>query len=109
MTDHDIDARLSALFAKDPPIADPAFSERVVALAAYEQAERRARRRAYRRVASETTALAAVLATFALLARAAPVAANLGDSVPLASPAMLGIAMLGLWALVGLRPAVAGR
>jgi hypothetical protein len=109
MTETDIDARLAALFAETPPAPDPAFSERVVALAAYEQAERRARGRAFRRVASETVALIAVLATFAVLARATPAAAAFGDTLPLASPAMLGVAMLGLWALVGLRPAAAGR
>lgn len=109
MTDTDLDARLSALFADGPPVPDPAFSERIVALAAYDQAERRARGRAFRRVASETVALIAVLATFAILARAAPGAVEFGDTLPLASPAMLGVAMLGLWALVGLRPAATGR
>lgn len=109
MTEHDIDARLSQLFAQPPPTADMEFADRIVALAAYDQAERRVRVRAYSRVATETFALIAVLATFALLASAAPVAADLGDTIPLASPAMLGVAMLGLWALVGLRPAAAGR
>ena len=106
---NDIDARLTLLFAEHPPAPDPAFSDRVIMLAAYEQAERRARRRALRRLASETMALVAVLAAFALLARAGPVAADVGDTVPLASPAMLGLAMLALWAIVGTRPAAASR
>ena len=59
--------------------------------------------------AAETLALVAVVATFAILASAAPEAAAFGDTLPLASPAMLGVAMLGLWALVGVRPAAAGR
>lgn len=111
MNEHDVDARLHALFAEPPSAPNPAFSERVIALAAYEQAERRARRRAMRRAASETLALIAVLATFALLARAGPAAADFGDTIPLASPAMFGLAMLGLWAwaVVGFRPAAAGR
>ncbi|HVM38025.1 MAG TPA: hypothetical protein VM265_06535 [Sphingomicrobium sp.] len=109
MNEQDVDARLRALLAERPPAPDPAFSDRVIGLAAFEQAERRARRRAVRRLASETLALVAVLATFALLARAGPVAADLGDTIPLASPAMLGLAMLVLWALVGFRPAAAGR
>lgn len=109
MTDHDIDAQLCKLFAEEPPAADAAFADRVVALAAYDQAARRTRRRALRRAASDSLALVAVVATFALLARAAPVAADLGDTIPLTSPAMLGVAMIGLWSLVGLRPAAAGR
>lgn len=106
MNEHEVNARLHALFAEPPSAPNPAFSERVIALAAYEQTERRARRRAVRRVASETLALISVLATFALLARAGPVAADFGDTIPLASPAMLGLAMLGLWAwaVVGFRP-----
>jgi hypothetical protein len=109
MNEHDVDARLKALFAERPLAPDPAFSDRVIVLAAYEQAERGARRRAAHRLASETVALMAVLATFALLARAGPEAADLGGTIPLASPAMLGLAMLALWALVGFRPAAAGQ
>lgn len=109
MTDNDIDVRLSALFADDPPVPDPAFSERIVALAAYDRAERRSRARALRRIATETVALTAVLATFAILARAAPTAVEFGDTLPLTSPALLGLAMLVLWAIVGIRPTAAGR
>ena len=52
MTDDDLDARLAALFADTPAVPNVAFGDRVLALAAYDQAERRARRRAYRRVGS---------------------------------------------------------
>jgi hypothetical protein len=105
MNDHEVDARLKVLFAQQTPAADPAFSDRVILLAAWEQAERRARRRAVRRLTSEALGLIAVLAAFALLARAGPAAADAGDTIPLASPAMLGLAMLVLWLLVGFRPA----
>lgn len=107
MKEQDVDAALKALFAEPEPAPDPAFSERVIGLAAWEQIAARARRRARRRLTSEALALVAVLASFILLARAGPGAADLRD-VPLASPAMLGLAMLGLWAAVALRPA-AGR
>lgn len=109
MKEHDVDARLKALFAAPPSAPDPAFSERVIALAAYEQVQRRTRRVAVRRLASETLALIAVLSTFVLLARRGPAAADLGDTISLASPSMLGLAMLGLWSLVAFRPAAAGR
>ena len=109
MTDHDIDAQLCKLFAEEPPVPDPAFSERIVALAAYDRAERRSRTRAFRRIAIETVGLTAVLATFAILARAAPTAVEFGDTLPLASPALLGLAMLVMWTIVGIRPAAAGR
>ena len=105
MNEHDVDARLKALFAERPPAPDPAFSDRVIVLAGFEQIERRARRRAVRRVASETLALIVVVATFALLARAGPEAADLGETLPIASPAMLGLAMLALWAVAAFRPA----
>ena len=109
MNEHDVDARLKALFDEPPPAADPAFSDRVIRLTAFEQTRRQARRRAVRRVTSETLALIAVLATFALLARTGPVVADLGGTIPLASPAMLGLAIVGLWAFVGFRPAASGR
>jgi hypothetical protein len=109
MTEQDLDARLAGLFADTPVVSNPAFTERVLALAAYDQAQRRARTRALRRIARETVALTAVLATFAILARAAPGAVELGDTLPLTSPAMLGVAMLGLWALVAVRPAASER
>jgi len=108
MTDDEIDARLAALMAEPAPAPDPAFADHVVALARFDLARRRARRRALARVGREALALVAVLATFALLARlpSGPVA-GAGDALPLASPAMLGVILLGLWALVVNRPSPA--
>lgn len=102
MTQDALDARLSALLTEPEPAADPAFAERIVALAAHDLAVRRWRRRALARVGREAAGLAAVLAAFAALAGLGE-AAGLGDLVPLGSPAMLGLAMLGLWGLVALR------
>ena len=109
MTDEEIDARLAALLAEPAPAPDPVFADRIVALARFDLASRRARRRSFARIGREAAALAAVLVTFALLARApAGAAAGIGDAVPLASPAMLGVTLLALWALVANRqPAAA--
>ena len=73
------------------------FSERVVALAALEAGA--SRRRDSSAIAGEALALAAILIAFAALARFAPV----GDVVPLASPAMIGLMLLGTWLAVGVR------
>ena len=43
MNEDDFDARLKALLAEPPGIPDPAFSDRIMALAAYEQAYQIAR------------------------------------------------------------------
>lgn len=109
MSEHEVDARLRALFNEQPAVADPAFSDRIIALAAYDRTVRRARQRVVHRTISETLALMTVLVTFILLARAAPASTAFGDTIPLASPAMLGLAMLVLWALVSIRPAAIGR
>jgi hypothetical protein len=106
MTD-DIDRRLAALLAEPPLSPDPDFAARVVALAAYDLSIARKRKRAIAQVAIEALGLAAVLASFVLLARMVPESAGLGDAVPFGSPAMIGVALLGLWALVGSRPATA--
>ena len=103
----DVDRRLAALLAAPPLSPDPDFTARVIALAAYDLAVARKRKRAILQVAKEALGLAAVLASFALLARLVPDSAGLGDAVPLGSPAMIGVALLGLWALVGGRPATA--
>jgi hypothetical protein len=109
MTYNDLDARLAALLAEPMPAPDPGFTSRIVALAAHDLAVRRARRRAFQRIAGEAFALAAVITAFALLARSAPDAAGFGEAVALANPALLGLAMLSLWGLVGLRPAASWR
>jgi hypothetical protein len=106
MTD-DIDRRLAGLLAAHSPEPDPAFADRVVALASFELTLRASRRRTIAQLVKEAAALGAVLLSFALLARTAPESAGFGDAVPLGSPAMLGVAVLALWALTGARSAKA--
>ena len=106
MTHDPMDARLAALLTDRPAVPDRAFADRVVALAAHDLAVRRWQRTAIARVGRETLALVAVLVAFVLLARATPAS---GGMVPLASPAMLGLAMLLLWGVVAVRPAPARR
>lgn len=110
MTD-EIDSRLAALFDKAVPPPNSAFAERVVALAAYDQAVRAARRRAFARVGKEALALTAIFASFAFLARHAPGAAGagLGDSISLGSEAMLGLVALLIGSVAAARPGVAVR
>ena len=104
MTDPDIDLRLKALFAEPAPGRDPAFANRIVALAAYDLALRRARRRSLARLMGEAAGLSAILTAFVMLARLpAPALAGLGETLPLASPAMLGIALLAMWSLISVR------
>ena len=99
----DLDRRLAALFDAPPPPADQDFTARVVALAEHDLSFRRARRRALAQTMREGLALAAVLASFVLLARSTD-GAGLSDAVPFGSPAMLGLALLLSWALVASRP-----
>lgn len=98
----DTDARLSALLAHSGPTQpDPAFADRVVALAAHDVAARRARRRGLAQIAREALVLAAVVTSFVLLARAEPMLAGAGNSISLGGPAMMGILALLMWSLVG--------
>jgi hypothetical protein len=94
----DDDTRLAALFDRDE-IADHGFSARVVALATLEDRLAARRHGQVRRIAGEALGLASILAAFAALARSAPV----GDVVPLTSPAMIGLMLLGTWLAVGVR------
>ena len=97
----DVDVRLSALFEELPSPPDPDFAARVIALAAYDSKVRRARRAAVTSVGHEALALVAVLVCFWLLAVKAPgQPAGAGDALPWGSPAMIGVALLALWALV---------
>lgn len=106
MTEADIDARLAELLREaDPTEHDPAFAEKIVSLAASDLARRQWFRRTAVRVGMETAAFGAVLASFTLLARAAPESAGFGDSIPLTSPAMAGLAVLLMWGLTTLSPA----
>lgn len=102
MTDSsDIDIRLAGLLRDhtDAP-TDQAFVDRIIALAGHDLRVRRMRRRAIAQVAREAVALAAVLGAFVLLARIGSNAADFGDMIPLASPAMMGLIMLLVWGLV---------
>jgi hypothetical protein len=102
------DERLSALLAHAAdPEPDPAFAERVVALASYDVKLRRARRRTLVQVGKEALALGTILAAFAFLSEMGP-AAGFGESVPAGSPAMAGLVMLILWAIVAF-PISSGR
>lgn len=104
MTDADLDLRLAELLRDDVAPPSDGFADRVIALAAYDLSRRQWQRRTAVRVGIETLALVAVLAAFALLARLAPDSAGLGDSIPLASPAMAGLVMLAMWAMTSLSP-----
>jgi hypothetical protein len=97
----DVDVRLSALFEELDSSPDPGFAARVIALAAYESRVRRARRAAVILIGREALALLAVLVCFCLLTLQAPgQPVGSGDALPLGSPAMIGVALLALWALV---------
>ena len=106
MTD-DVDRRIAALLAEPPFPADPAFVDRVVALAAYDLAIARSQQRQLVEIGREALALAVVLVSFAMLARLVPDGVGLGDVVPLGSPAMIGLALLALWGVSAARPATA--
>ena len=106
MTD-DLDRRLAALFEAPLPKADADFTVRVMALATYDLSVRRARRRGLVQLTKEAFALAAVLASFVLLARHAPDMAGSSDHLALGSPAMLGLALLALWGITAARSSAA--
>lgn len=107
----DLDRRLAALFAGPDPVPDAAFADRIIALAAHDQAVRVARRRALARVAKEAIALTAIFASFAFLARHAPDAASagFGDSIALGSQAMMGLVALVFGSLAAARPGALSR
>ena len=106
MNDVELDARLAALLRDDSPIEpSDGFTDRVVALAAYDLSQRQWRRRTAFRIGRETLGLVAVLFVFTVLARMAPEGIGPGNIVPLASPAMAGLVMLAMWSVVSLSPA----
>ena len=95
----DTDARIAALFDEALPPADNGFTRRVLALAALEDRLAERRRAVRRQLVIEGAALAGILAAFAALAYFGPAS----DVVPLASPAMAGLLVLGCWLAFGLR------
>lgn len=106
MNNAELDRRLGALLRGPEPAADPGFVDRTIAAARIDRDIRRARRRAWRRAAIECAAGFAVAAAFFLLSQEQ---APLPDGMlSLQGPAMAGLVMLGLWAIVTL-PVSAGR
>jgi hypothetical protein len=107
MNDQELDARLTAFLADpEPLVGDPAFADRVVALAAQEARIRRLRTRAFAQVGWEAIGLLSIIALFVLLARVGP-PAGMGDALPANSPAMFGVVLLLLLGLIGGRGSVA--
>ena len=106
MNDQDIDRQLGLLLRDPDPAPDPAFADRVVAAAAIDRSFREARHRAWRRAVLDCTAAAAVGLAFFLLSQTEH--DSIAGTISLQGPAMAGMIMLGLWAMVAL-PASAGR
>lgn len=100
MNDHDIDRRLGELLRADVPRPDPAFAERVVAVARIEHQLAAARRRAWSRLAADAAAAVALGLTFFLLSQQQ--APGPEGIIPLQGPVMAGLVMLALWGLVSL-------
>lgn len=100
MNDEDVDRRLGALLHANASPPDPAFVDRVVAAAQLELKIREARQRSLRRAAVDCGAAVAVAATFFLLTQAQPPTAD--GIIPLQAPAMAGLIMLAMWAIVAL-------
>ena len=106
MNEADLDRRLGELLRDPSPAADPQFVDRVLAAARIDRELRRARARAWRRVALDCGAAIAVAAAFYLLTQEqAPLADGM---MSLQGPAMAGLVMLALWGLVS-TPMSAGR
>ena len=107
MTDA-LDLELAALLAAPARVPDRRFTERVTQAVLAEERLRAASRRGLRRLAAEAAATVAVLLGYlALGSWHAPAEARL--ELPLTSPAMAAVLLLGLWAAVGLRPRAGSR
>lgn len=107
MNHKEIDRGLGLLLNEPRPVADPAFADRVVAAARLDQAFRRARQRAWQRAALECAAAITVGATFFLLSQTEH--GSIAGTISLFGPAMAGLVMLGLWAMVALPTSVGHR
>jgi hypothetical protein len=97
---NDIDARLAALLAPPDEHPDEYFAARVRRTILAEQSLEAARRSAWRRFAAELAGTAAIVLVFLLLGSGGD-----GEGMLSFGPALAGVAALGLWTLVGLRPA----
>ena len=100
MTDAEIDKRLSALLSDPAATPDSAFVDRVVMAARLDRRIQLNRQRAFRRTLIECGAAIAVAATFYLLSQQQPPFPD--GNMSLMGPAMAGLVMLGLWALIAL-------
>lgn len=100
MNDAELDRRLAALLREPEPAADPTFTDRVLAAARLDREIREVRRRAWRRALIDCGVAIAVAASFYLLTQAQ--APSPDGMIPLQAPAMAGLAMLALWAVVSL-------
>lgn len=105
MSELDIDRRLGILLRDPAPVADAAFADRVVAAAMIDRSFRKSQRRAWRRAAIDCAAAATVGLSFFLLSQTEHEV--IAGTISLEGPAMAGLIMLGLWAMVAL-PAVTG-
>jgi hypothetical protein len=98
MTDPN-DNLLAALLGTPARATDEAFVSQIQALVKYERRQAALRRAAFRRVAIETGAAAAMLLAFVFAAKVG----DASDVIPLFSPAMAGLVALGLWVTIFLR------
>ncbi len=98
MNDDELDRRLGELLRQPDLSVDQAFTDRVVALARLDRDLRRARRLHFRRALIDCAGAGAVAATFYLLSQAEVAPAD--GTIALQGPAMAGLAMLALWAMV---------
>ena len=100
MNDDQLVQRLRELLAEPEPNADEAFVQRVLVSARLDEQLRRTRRRALRRAVIDCGAAIAVAATFYLMTQEQP---PLPDGMlSLQGPAMAGLVMLALWAIVSI-------
>ena len=107
MNDTELERRLGALLREPEPDADEAFVQRVMAAARLDAQFRRTRRRALRRTLLECGVAIAVAATFYLMSQEQ---APLPDGmISLQGPAMAGLVMLALWAIVSFPVAGSAR
>lgn len=106
MNDVELDQRLGVLLRALEAAPDQAFVDRMVAAARLDRDIRQARQRALRRGVIDCAGAVAVAATFFLLSQSGSPPPD--GIITLQAPAMAGLVMLGLWAMVSL-PMSGGR
>lgn len=100
MNEQHIDRRLAALLARPDPAPDPAFVDRIVLAARLDRQLAATLQRSLRRAVIDCSAAVAVGASFYLLSQMRGAVAD-GMIVP-GGPAMAGLVMLALWAVIAL-------